>query len=808
MAALLQDARYALRTLAKTPGFTVVAIFTLTLGIGANTAIFTVANSVLLRPLPYSDPERLVQVSAASATQRSDLTPMSWLRFTTIRDQNRSFSGMAAFTNEIFNLSGRGDPVQVASARVTGDFFDVLGVRPALGRSFRADEDRPGGANEVLVSHSFWMRTLGGAGNAVGQHLTLDSRDYTVIGVLPASFQFAPLGRTIDLWAPRVFDLNLITPQQVQGGTGFLTAVARLRPGVSLEHAQAEMEVLNRQYQQNYPGRPDNGPRIVIDLQDLKEQIVANLRPALLMLSGAVALLLLIACANVAGLLLSRAMARRKEMAVRAAMGAARGAIMRQLLVESSLVGLLGGAAGALLAAWCIAALAGFGDDQAGPLGELHLDFRVLAFTAAISLASGLLFGLIPSLLLSRPDLNEVLRDEGRGNTATRTRGRVQGVLVVGQVALSLILLIASGLLVRSFIRLETALPGFDPSGILTMKIDLPPARYGKPPQMIEFYQDALQRVRALAGVESVAISSALPVNPMRFSPVLFEGQPDVPLAQRPIVSIQAVSPEYGRVLRVPLIRGREFTDHDDAQAPHVVMVNQALARRFWPNHDAIGKKVWAGRMAVAEVVGVLGDVKNLSLAADPNPEVFLPFPQLPWARLNLSLRTAGDPSKLARAARGEIAQIDREQPVTGIQTMDQVLAASAAQRRFTVLLLGSFSATALILALVGIYGLVAYSVAQRSGELGIRIALGATRGDILKLVVGHGTRLALWGVAIGAAGSLILMRLLSSMLYRTSATDPLTFILSSVLFTGAALAASYLPARRATRIDPVEALR
>jgi len=806
MNSLLQDVRYALRMLAKTPTFTGVAILTLALGIGANTAIFTVANSVLLRPLPFSHPERLLYVSAAEAAQRSSLSPMSWLRFTTIRDQNRSFSGIAAFTNETFNLSGRGDPVQIPSARVSGNFLDVLGVQPVLGRGFLPEEDRPGARNVVLISHSFWIRTLGGARDAVGQHLTLDSRDYTIAGILPAAFQFAPLGRDVDLWAPRVFDLNLITPQQLQGGSGFLSTVARLRPGVTREQAQAEMDVLNLQYQAANAGRPDAGPRLVIEALDLKEQLVANIRPALLLLSGAVLLLLLIACANVAALLLSGALARRKEIAVRAAVGAGRGAIIRQFLVESSLLGLLSGGAG--VAAWCMSAMARFGDDPAVPLAGLHLDLRVLAFTAGLSIASSVLFGLVPALLLSRPDLNDVLRDEGRGSTASRGRNRVRSLLVVGQVALSMLLLIASGLLLRSFVRLETTSPGFDPKGILTMRIELPPARYATPQQMISFYEETLRQVSALHGVEAAAISSALPANPIRFSPVLFEGQPELPLPERPFVSVQTVSPDYAKVLRVPLLQGRPFSAHDGPEAPRVVLVNETLARRFWPNQDAIGKKVWVGRQETAYVVGVLGDVKNISLAADTNPEVFLPFPQLPWAHLNLSVRTDGDPTRLITAVRGEIARIDKDQPVTGVQTLDEVLDASAAERRFTMTLLGAFASTALILALVGIYGLVAYSVAQRTGELGIRIALGASRGDILRLVVGQGLRLTLYGVAIGVAGSLALTRVLADMLYRTSATDPLTFVLSGALFNAAAVAATYRPARRATRIDPTEALR
>ncbi|HYL37736.1 MAG TPA: ABC transporter permease [Bryobacteraceae bacterium] len=803
----LQDLRYAVRMLAKSPGFTAAAVVTLALGIGANTAIFTVANAVVFRPLPYSDPSRLVLISTADAGQRSQLIPMPWLRFTTIHDQTRSLSGVAAFTNETFNLSERGDPEQIPAARVSSDFFEVLGVRPAMGRGFLRDEDQPGGKNVVLVSHAFWMRKLGGAGDAVGQNITLDSRDYTVIGVLPASFSFAFVGRTIGVWAPRVFELNLATPQQIQGGTGFLTAVARLRPGVTREQAQAEMDVLNRQYLETYPGRPDANPKRMVDVASLKDQFGVNIRPALLMLSAAVALVLLIACANVAGLLLSRALGRRKEIAVRAALGAGRAAIVRQLLVESSLLSLMSGALGVLLALWCTSLLTGLSDNL-GALKELPIDFRVLIFSAGISLLSGLLFGFIPSLQLSKPDLNAVLRDEGRSSTGSRRRNHAQDLLVVGQIALCMILLVGSGLLIRSFVRLQTSNPGFDPSGVLTMQIQLPPAKYGTQQQMIAFYKQAIQQTKTLPGVQGVAISSALPVVPMRMSPVLFEGQPELPLPQRPIVSIQAISPDYGRVLRVPLLRGREFSEHDDEQAARVVIVNQALARRFWPNQDPIGKKVWAGRQPAAQVVGVFGDVKNLDLAADPNPEVFLPFPQLPWALLNLSLRTSVEPASLLPGVRRQLSQIDKDQPITAARTLEQVLAASTAPRRFSMLLLVGFSATALILAMVGIYGLVAYSVAQRTGELGIRIALGADRGEILRLVVMHGLTLTAGGIALGLAGSMLLTRVLSSLLYQTSASDPATFLLSAALFLAVACAASYLPARRATRIDPVEALR
>jgi putative ABC transport system permease protein len=805
----MKDLRYAFRILAKSPGFTIVAVLTLALGIGANTAIFTVTNALLLRPLPFTDPDRLTLVAIADATQRSELSLMSYLRFTTIQEQGRSFSGIAALTNETFNLSGHGDAEEIPSARTTWNFFDVLGVRPLLGRTFVASEDQPGGKQVALISHSFWMTHFGGARDIAGQNITLDSRDYAVIGVLPADFVFSFLGAKVDIWAPRVYEMNLITPQQVQRGTGFLTAVARLRAGISRDQAQAEMDVVNRQYQRANPARPDADARLVVDVADLQQQLVANIRPALLMLLGAVGLVLLIACANVASLLLSRALGRKKEIAVRAALGAGRGVLLRQLIIESLLLASVGGFVGILLSLWGTHVLLALVASSLPRLANAHVDASVLAFTAAISLASGLFFGLVPALQLSKPDLNTVLRDEGRGSTGNRRRNGMRNILVVSQVALSMVLLVGSGLLIRSFIRLQTATPGFDPKNVLSMRISLPKTKYATRPQMIAFYNEALKQLRTLPGVESVAISSALPVNPSRKSPMLLEGQPEVPLAQRPILNVQTLSPDYTKVLHVPLIRGREFTEHDDADAPPVVMVNQAVVHHYWPNENPIGKRIYLGQIPKpAQVVGVLGDIKNASLAQDTTPEVFLPFPQLPWASLNLTVRTSRDPHQMISAVLHQISAIDKDQPVTNVQTLEELLESASAQPRFTMFLLGIFSATALILAIVGIYGVIAYSVAQRTQELGIRMALGAAKGDILKLVIGHGLLLTLSGVAIGMIVSAALTRVLSSMLYKTSATDPIIFSSSAALFLVVALMASYLPARRATRIDPTNALR
>jgi putative ABC transport system permease protein len=807
MSDFLRTVRYALRWLRRSPGFSAVAILILAVGISANTAIFTVANSLLLRPLPFSNPDELMLVSIASAGEHTGQIPMSWLHFTTIRDQNRSFTGFAASTNETFNLSGRGEAEQIASARVTANFFDVLGVHPALGRTFLASEDQPGGANVALISHSLWMRRFGGAADVAGTHITLDSRDYTVVGVLPPNFAFALLGANIELWTPRVYELNLVTPQQIQGGTGFLTAVGRLRPQITREQAQSEMTLLDRRYKAMYPGRPDAVPSRTVEVAKLQDQFVANVRPTVLVLSSAVGLLLLIACANLASLLLSRSLGRAREIAMRSALGARRGVIVRQLLIESILVAVAGGALGILAGRWGTDLLMRLAQDGLLAGTSVRMDFRVLAFTAAISVASGVLFGLMPALQASRPDLNAILRADG-GGVAGGGRHRARALLLLGQVALSMMLMIGAGLLIRSFVRLQTAPLGFEPKNAVTMELGLAPARYGTPEQMIAFYHEALGRAGAVPGVQAAAISSALPLNPIRFTPVLLEGQPVVPIGQRPVLVIQTISPNYPGAMQVSVLRGRAFTEHDDRSAARVAIVNQALAVRFWPNDNPIGKKLWAGRLEAAEVVGVFGDTKNTAIAGEAVAEVFLPFPQFPWPRLNLTLRITAPPGGVIAAMRREISAVDREQPVTHAQSLEELLAASEASERFVTVLLGVFSATALLLTMVGIYGVVAYSVAERTRELGIRMALGAERSDVLRLVVGQAAALTLAGIVLGLAGSFALTRALGSLLYRTSAADPATYAISAVAFGIAALAASYLPARRATRIDPIDALR
>jgi len=805
----MKNLRYALRMLAKSPGFTTIAVLTLALGIGANTAIFTVANALLLRPLPYKGPDRLVRI----ATDRDRAGYLSLPYFTVLSDHTRSFSGVAAYGQESFNLSGRGEPDQITAERVTWNFFDVLGVRPVAGRTFMPEEDQPDGRQVVVISSELATRLFGVDGNgdrsAIGQNLSLDSKDYTVIGVLPPKFSTPLLGRKIDIFAPRLMEMSIVTPGRIQIGGMYFEGVGRLKPGVSAEQAQAETEVLYQQYKHDKPGNFDATVSVVMTVTGLQENLVANVRPTLLILSAAVGLVLLIACANVASLLLSRALGRKKEFAVRTALGASRSALVMQMLTESVLLAMISGVIGVALGEVGTRVLAAYSKSNFPQMADVSMDLRVLVFTALISVLSGVLFGLTPSLQLSRVDLNTILRDEGRGSAGNRKRDRARSVLVVAQVALAMVLLVGSGLLVRSFNRLRTASPGFEPQGTLTMQTYLPPARYPQASQKIAFYTNALRNMQTVPGVQSASISTALPVLANHGTPFLFEGQPVVALGQRPIAMIQSISPDYPKTMGIAVVAGRPFTEHDDADAPPVALVNQNIVRKFWPNQNPLGKRVTVGNLPKPfEIVGVLVDVKNSGLAVAPGPEVFVPYPQLASPLLFLSVRTSLDPHSLASALRAQVAAADPDQPLTEIQTMEERLESASASPRFTMLLIGVFSATAFILAAVGIYGVIAYSVAQRTQELGIRIALGAERSDILRLVIGSGLGLSLAGIAIGLAASIALTRLMSAMLYETSATDPLIFGASAALFLAVALMASYLPARRATRIDPAEALR
>jgi putative ABC transport system permease protein len=809
--AMARDLKYALRTLGRNPGFTAVAVATLALGIGANTAIFSLADALLLRALPYRQPDRLVLITGDDLSA-ARFGRLSYPFYRLVNEYNRSYSSVAACTFDSFSLSGHGDPQQIESARADWNFFEMLGVHPLAGRTFRPEEDRVGGANVVVLSHELATQLFADAKSAVGRNLSLNSQDYTVIGVLRPDFSFTLFGPRREIWAPRPFEMNLVTPARVELGGTYFNLIGRLHPGVSRDQARAELGVLYQQYRREKPGNFDAGLSLKMDAIELQGQLVAQIRMTLLILTAAVGFVLLIACANVASLLLSRALGRRKEFAVRAALGGSRSKLIRQLLTESILVAIAAGAIGVALAYAGTRVLSGIGAASSFTgfgTGGVSIDSTVLAFTLAISVASGILFGLAPSFELSKTDVNTALRDEGRGSTGTLRRNRLRAALVVGQVALSMVLLVGSGLLMRSFIRLRNAPPGFDPSNVLAMHMTLPPGHYSKSAQMIALYRDVLTRAERVPGVEAAAISTALPAAQTHSTPILYEGQPAVALGQRPIDAIQQISPQYLKVMRIALIAGRMLDARDNEKSKLVALVNQTAARKYWPSETAVGKRLWVGTIREPfEVVGVIGDTKNNGLAAAPSPEVFIPYPQLPYFNMQVTIRTTIDPHSLASAVRAQLLAADRDQPVTEIQTMQEYLETFSASARFTTVLLGIFSGVAFLLAVVGLYGVIAYSVAQRRQELGIRIALGAAKSEIFRQVIGGGLILTAVGIMIGVAGSIALTRAMSHLLYETSATDPAIFAVSIALFTATALAASYFPARRAAKIDPTVALR
>jgi predicted permease len=813
MQSLGQDLRFALRILRKNPGFSLAVILILALGIGGNTAIFTVTSAVLLRPLPYRDPQQLVLLDARQKDQQSRCCTLAWSDL--VRDRNQSFSSVAVAAPDTADFTGRGEPLQLPIARVSPNFFSLLGVKPELGQVFAESDGRPEGRRVLIISHWLWQNRFGGDRNVVGQSLTLDSTPYTVVGVLPEGIQFPFLGTPAEVWSPRYFEYSLFTPQRLRMGVGYLTAIARLRPDVSRDQALAEMQVLHQQCRSENPAMPDADPGVSPAVTSLQDSVVANVRPGLFVLSAFVGALLVIACLNVAGLLLARALARGKEIAVRTALGAPRSAVVRQLLTESVLLALIAGALGLGLSVVATRSLTTLAQGNLPPGIAIGMDARVLLFALAVSLLTGMVFGIFPALQLSRTDVNSTLRDEGRGSASTSSHARAQlkSLLVVAQVALSLLLLIGAGVLVRSFSKLVSVDPGFDPQNVLTMNVSLPTVKYADPQKQITFFDELLRRVSALPGARSAAISAALPLTPKRITPVLPEGQPEVPLAERPFIIIEATSPGLLETLNIPLRAGRRFTDADNAIAPKVILVNETLASRYWPNQNAVGKHILIGRQpAPAEIVGVTADVKNKGLAVETAPQIYLPFAQLPWGNMNLLLRTANDPHNLISAVRVQISALDPDQPVTGIQTVDELINGSRAQPRSVLFLGGLFSATALILAVIGIYGVLAYSVAQRRGELGIRMALGAERSDIFRLVVGHGLLLTLVGTVIGLGLALALSFAFSSaasgLLYKVGTRDLAAFTIAPLVFITVALLASYLPARRAASVDPTEALR
>ena len=791
--------------LLKSPGFTLAAIATLALAIGANTAVFSVTQALLLKQFPYEQPQQLVILNAKDSDKEFGGT---LLRFEMLRDRSQSFSGVAAWANDTLNLTGHGEPLQVSVARVSGNLFSLLGVRPQLGRSFSEEEGRPEGKPVVMISDSLWRNRFGSDKSIVGQTVTIDTTPQTIIGVLPADVQFPFIGEA-QVWTPRYFEYSLMTPQRLRMGVGYLGMVARLKPGTAPQSAEAELAVLDKQYRAENPAAPDAAPAVVTTITPLHDTVVAGWRRKMLMLSAAVALVLLIGCANVASLLLSRTLARRREVAVRAALGASPTELVRQLLTESVLLALIAGALGVVLGWAATRALSAWGAGQLPQGIPISIDTRVLLFALAVSAITGILFGVFPAVQASHTDFNVALRGEGRGVSGGPMRTQFRNFLIVGQVALSLLLLIGAGLMLRSFGHLLRVDPGLDPRNVLTMNVSLPSVKYAKADQQIAFFDEVLRRVSLLPGVRDAAISAALPLSFKRITPMLPQGQPEVPLSQRPFIDIEAVSPHWFRTLHVPLRAGREFTDADNAQAPKVLIVNETFARRFWPKENAVGKRIVVGRSADGwDVIGVAQDIKNRGLAQEPQPQVYIPFPQLPWGNMYLLVRTEIAPESLTAAIRAQIASVDPDQPVTGVQTVEALMDTSRAQPRFTMLLLGVFAATALTLTSIGIYGVLAYTVEQRRQEMAIRLALGAHKRDILRMVVKQGAVLAGIGISCGMLAAIGLTKLMASLLFGVTARDGTTFALAPLLFLTIALLASYLPARRATRVEPMEALK
>jgi predicted permease len=803
---VISDCRYGLRQFRKNPGFTAVAVLTLALGIGANTAIFSVVNGVLLRPLPFRDPSRLVLIAEESSFS---VISTSYENYLDWRDQSHSFESMEATRGGTITLTGAGEPERLNVRMATAGLFPMLGINAQIGRTFLSEEDRPGGTPVALLSYGLWQRRFGGSPDAIGKTINLDSQPYTVVGILPGGFQIL---QPADVFLPFMPWAKSL-PDDRNWHPGIIP-LARLKRGVSREQARVEMVEITKRLEQQYPDYNTGTSADVVGLQD---QIVQNSRPALLLLLGAVSFVLLIACVNVANLLLARAASRGREVAIRTAMGAGRGRVIRQLLTESVLLSLAGGLLGVLMAWAALGALlriAAGSIPQGTPIG---LDPWVLAFTAIVSLFTGLLFGIVPALRTAKLDLREALNEGSRGSTAGPGQHRLRGTLVAMEIALAMLLLVGSGLLLRSFSRLQEVPPGFQPDHLLVADIPLSSTAYAKPEDRYQFFDRLVERAKALPGVRSAAAASFLPVSGggsiIHFN---ISGRPPKSPHEFVAAGYRAITPNYLETLGVPLQHGRLFTNGDYEKSPAVVVINTTMARTFFPNENPLGKRLQLGalpdqQVPTMEIVGVVGDVRP-GLGVDPQAEMYLPYRQadllLPVFQLSLVMRTAAEPTLQTAALRSALAEIDPNQPLVKIRTMEENMATTSAQPRFRAWLIGIFAMLALLLAAVGVYGVMSYAVAKRTSEIGVRLALGAQPLDVFTIIVGEGLRLALFGVGIGLILALALTRLLQSFLFGISAYDPLTFIEVSVLLTLVAAAASYFPARRATRVDPMIALR
>ena len=816
MDTVLHDARFAFRMLRKSPGFTAMAILTLALGIGVNTAIFTVIRTVLLKPLPYPDPGRLVRLVLTVPHRNVTDQAFNEVRFDEMRASAQSFSELGAFGPlENFTLSGVGDPEVVNVARVSANFLTILGTEPILGRSFLPEEDKHRGPPVVMISSELWRRRFNGDPQIVGKPATIDAVPYTIIGVLPDGFAF-PVP-DVDMWVTRPSEWSAL-PSGAWHTVGLLKGFARLRADVTLEQGRAEMNVLQQRYATAHPNPNDADPRVTMGVVPLRDQMVGDVRPMLWMLFNAVGFLLLIACANVASLSLARATTRAREFAVRAAIGATRGRLLGQLLTESLILAAAGGVGGLLLARWSLHSIVRIEALHLPRATEIRPDSIVFGFTLGLSVVTAVLFGLLPSLSISRPDLSDIMRDNvGASRVASKLFGS-RGLLVVGQIALSTVLLIGAVLLLRSFSRLHSVDPGFRPSNLLTFRLALPRARYDTDAKKESLFQQLVGRLAVTPGVQDVSAALSLPTKKPIYTNIMkVEG---VRLADEDYgltdIQLQSVTPGYFQTLGIPLRQGREFTEQDNVSgAPPMVILNESLARLIWPDYpgaqDPIGRHLWEGAdKAVGElqIVGIVGDVHESGLTTRPRPEFYVPFVVHPPQRAYFAVRTHTDPLTLASAVRSQVLAVDRDEAVSDLHTMEDVIEESVGQRRLTMFLVATFASLALILAIVGIFGLMSYSVSKRTQEVGIRRALGADRGDILRLVLGQAFTLSCLGVGLGLVGAFAITRVMKDFLFQISPTDPATLVGIALVFLIVALLASFIPAERATRVDPMTALR
>lgn len=810
-----QDVRFAMRSMLKSYVFTAVAIITLALGIGANTALFSVASGVLLRSLPFAEPERIVFVWIKNPRRQMDVDklPAPAADFLDWRSQNRVFDKMSAFYSSSFALTGSAAPERIEGVRATADFFDVLGAKAAKGRTFIAGEDRPGNDRVVILSDGFWKRRFGADPAVVGKTLTLNGAPHEIIGVMPEEFDF-PQGPSMpsylqfplrpELWAPLAF-----SDEVARGRSTFnLSTIARLKPGVTVAQAQADMSAIAASIDQQYRKSSGYGTGLV----QMREQLVGDVRTALLVLLGAAGLVLFISCVNVSNLLLARLARRQQEMALRSALGARRGRLVRQLLTESVALALVGGVLGLLLANWGTRLLLSMSPSSIPNAAEIGIDVRVLFFTCAAMLLAGVVSGILPAVQASRTDLNSLLRAEGYGSTSGARSRRVRNLLVTAEVGLALLLLIGAGLLARSFMLLNQVKLGFDPDKALTLHFILPEYKYPEDRMNLAFFDQLLPRIATAPGVESVGLVSNLPLSGTTTSTnFTIEGQPPPSPRDSPLADYTLATPGFFDALRIPIMRGRPFGEQDTATSPGVVLINEAMAKRYWPGEEPVGKAIsvsvgqYKGRR---EVVGVVSNVRREALSAEPRPEMYVPYAQHPERYVYMVVRARENPLGLAQTVRSEVLAVDKDQPVTKVRTMTQVVSDSESRRRFNLLLMCLFAGLALVLALVGIYGVVAYSVTQRAHEIGIRMALGATPGSVIRLIVRQGMIPVLVGTAGGLLAAYALTRVMSSMLFGVSASDPAVFLYASAAVLLVALLAIYLPARRTTKIDPMTVLR